>query len=120
MPDAALKSSAAATADQPASAPVAVEYLGLSADSEQVRYRIRVDTDKPLEQVDVELSYTGSDGKRQSETLVWQNIVKSRKKPIETNHAYEAESYLGPGATGVNCKLARVVYRDMTTWPSTR
>ena len=105
-----------APAGRSGEAPVTFEFLGLSADKEYVRYRIRVNTDKLLEQVDVRLSYTGADKKRQTETLIWQNIVKSRQQPIEKGKAYEAEGYLGPGATAVDCRLARVVYKDMTTW----
>src|SRR5712692_1427799 len=94
-------------------APVTVEFLGLDTDKEYVRYSIHVNTDKPLEQVDLGFSYTGADGKRQTETLIWQNIVKSKQQPIEKGKTYEDERYLGPGATRVDCKLLRVVYKDM-------
>lgn len=107
---------APAPSGRPGEAPVTVEFLGLSSDKEHVRYRIRVNTDKPLEQVDVGLTYTGTNGKRQTETVIWQNIVKSKRQPIGKGNAYEDESYLAPGASGVDCKLLRVVYKDMATW----
>ena len=107
---------AAAPSGKSGEAPVTVEFLGLAADKESVRYRIHVNTDKPLEQVDLGLTYTGTDGKRHTETLIWQNIVKSRRQPIEKGKVYEDERYLAPGPTAVDCKLLRVVYKDMTTW----
>ena len=106
----------AAPSGKSGEAPVTVEFLGVAPDKESVRYRIHVNTDKPLEQVDVGFTYTGADGKRQTETLIWQNIVKSRRQPIEKGRAYEDERYLAPGATRVDCKLLRVVYKDMTSW----
>jgi hypothetical protein len=98
----------------PEETPVTVEFLGLSADKEHVRYRIHVETDRPVEQVDVGLVYTGGDGKQQRATFVWQNVVQSKRQPIEKGKAYEDEAYVGRGATGVACKVLHVVYKDTT------
>jgi hypothetical protein len=104
----------------PEEVPVTVECLGLAADKEHVRYRIHVVTDKPVMQADVGLTYNGADGKEQRQTVVWQNVVQSKRPPIEKGKAFEDETYVGRGATGIVCKVLHVVYKDMTSWAPAR
>lgn len=100
--------------------PVTVELLGLAADKEHIRYRIHLATDKPVTQVDVGLTYNGSDGREQRATAVWHNVERSSRQPIEKGKTYEDEAYVGRGATGVVCKVLHVVYKDMTSWAPSR
>ena len=104
----------------PEQVPVTIEFLGLAADKEHVRYRIHVVTEKPVEQVDVGLTYNDAGGKEQRATVVWQNVVQSKRQPIEKGKTYEDEAYVGRGATGVVCKVLHVVYKDMTSWAPSR
>ena len=103
----------------PEQVPVTIEFLGLSADKEHVRYRIHVVTDKPVLQVDVGLTYNGADGKEQRATVVW-NVDQSSRQPIEKGKTHEDETYVGRGATGMVCKVLHVVYKDMTSWAPSR
>ena len=103
-----------------AGAPVTVEFLGLNAARDHVRYRIHVQTDKAIEQVDLALTYRDGKGSPYAETVVWQNIVKSRRQPIEKGKTYEDDSYVAPEASAVGVKLQRVVYTDRTTWSPRR
>lgn len=96
--------------------PVELTSLGIAADKEHVAYKIKVNTDKPISQVDIELKYTDEKGKVETETLIWQNIVKSTRQPIEKGKTYEDQSYLSPGSTKAECKLKRVVFEDGTSW----
>jgi hypothetical protein len=96
----------------PEEAPVTVEFLGLSADKEHARYRLHVNTARPVAQVDVGLVYTDADGKEQRATYVWQNVVESKRQLIEKGKAYQDEAYVGRGATGVVCRVLHVVYKD--------
>src|SRR5215471_17598821 len=98
---AGAKPAAAAALKADAGAPVAVELLGVAADKEHVRYRIHVNTAKPIEQVDLSVSYRSAGGAKQTETIVWQNIVHSKRQPIDQGKAYEDDSYLGPDLQGV-------------------
>ena len=96
--------------------PVEFTCLGIAADKEHFSYRIKVNTDKRISQVDIELKYTDDTGKAESDTVIWQNIVKSTRQPIEKGKTYEDQSYLYPGATKVECKMKRVVFEDGTSW----
>lgn len=99
------------------SAPVEFTFLGLSADKEQVNYKIKVNTDKPIKQVDLAAKYMDDKGKVISETtVVWQNIVKSKREPIEKGKTYDATGFVEEGATKVEYKLQRVVFEDGSTW----
>src|SRR5687767_9586856 len=99
------------------SAPIEFAYLGISANQENIRYKIKVNTDKPIEQVDLHVDYIDSDGNSlMDSTLIWQNIVGSERKPIVAGQSYEAEDYFLPGTAKVNLKLERVVFKDMSTW----
>lgn len=101
---------------QGAQAPVEFIYLGLTADKEHVRYRVKITTDKPVEQVDIGLRYVDKGGKVVEERVIWQNIVRSKRQPIVKGETYDAESYVPPEATRVECKLLRVVFKDFSTW----
>jgi hypothetical protein len=98
-------------------APVEFTYLGITPDKQNISYKIKVNTDKPIMQVDLAVKETDDSGKvLMDTTMLWQNIVKSVGQPIEAGKTYDVKDYLYPGATRAECKLKRVVFQDGTTW----
>jgi hypothetical protein len=102
------------------SAPVEFTYTGITADKENFSYKVKVNTTKPVSQVDIGIKYLDEQGRVISETTrVWQNIVKSKKQPIEQGKSYEVTDALEPNSTKVECRLKRVVFVDGSTWSAT-
>jgi uncharacterized protein YcfL len=98
-------------------APVEFTYTGITPDKEDISYKIKVKTAKPISQVDIAARYWDAQGNLISETtLAWQNIVKSKKQPIEQGKTYNATGLLEPGSTKVECKLKRVFFTDGSVW----
>ena len=59
-------------------------YGGITPDNENVSYKIKVNTDKPIEEVHLALKESDASGKVvEQTTVVWQNIVRSTRRPIE-------------------------------------
>jgi hypothetical protein len=97
--------------------PVEFTCLGLSADKTHFSYRVKVNTDKPISQVDIEVKSVDAKGKSSTETFLWQNIVKSTQQPIEKGKTYDVdENAVAEGTTKVECKMKRVVFVDGTSW----
>lgn len=97
--------------------PVEFTCLGLSADKTHFSYRVKVNTDKPISQVDIEVKSVDAKGKSSTETFLWQNIVKSHQQPIEKGKTYDVdENAVAEGTTKVECKMKRVVFVDGTSW----
>ncbi|HXG93610.1 MAG TPA: hypothetical protein VNN73_14790 [Blastocatellia bacterium] len=107
------ESAAAAKTDEQ---PVEFTCLGIAPDKQHIAYRIKVNTEKPIEQVDIEVRYLDDQGNVSTETIIWQNIVRSVRQPIEKGKTYDDESFLYPGTTKIECALKRVVFKDFTTW----
>jgi hypothetical protein len=106
-----------ASTTETASAPVEFTYMGLTPDKENISYKIRVNTAKEISQVDIAVRYLDAQGQVVTETtLAWQNIIKSRKQPIEQGRTYEVEDYLEPGSLKAECQLKRVFFTDGSTW----
>jgi hypothetical protein len=97
-------------------APVEYTFLGMDLKNSVVRYRIKVDTQRPIEEVDIATKFIGANGKVDATTIVWQNIVGSKRQPIVSGKSYEDTSYLSPGTVRVETRLLRVVYSDGTRW----
>jgi len=92
-------------------------YLGITSDKQNISYRIKVNTDKPISQVDLAVKEMDDSGKVLLDTtMLWQNIVKSVRQPIEKGKTYDVQDYLYPGAAKAECKLKRVVFKDGSTW----
>ena len=108
----------AASAPPPASAaPVDYTFLGIDTAHSAIRYRIKVHTPKPIAQVDIAMKSVAANGKVVNDTtVVWQNIVKSKRQPIENGKTYEDTTYLFPNTARVESRLLRVVYADGTRW----
>jgi hypothetical protein len=98
-------------------APVEFTYLGVAPDKETISYKIKVNTARPISQVDIGIKYMDGQGKVLNETtLAWQNVVKSARQPIEQGRTYEAKDYLPEGATKAECALKRVIFADGSRW----
>ena len=101
----------------PNAPPVEFTFLGITPDKQNIAYRIKVNTDKPIEEVHMALKEKDASGKVvQDTTLIWQNIVHSTRQPIEAGQTYEDTSYVDPKVTSVDCTLKEVVYKDNTRW----
>ena len=92
-------------------------YGGITPDKDSVSYKIKVNTDKPIEEVHLALKETDAGGKTvEQTTVVWQNIVRSTQQPIENGKTYEAQTVLDPGAVKAQCTLKEVIFKDGTRW----
>ena len=100
-----------------AKALVEFTYVGITPDKENFSYKIKVNTDRPISQVDIAVKYYDDKGKVLGDsTIAWQNVVKSTRQPIEQGKVYEATGYLEPGSTKVEAVLNRVVFKDGSSW----
>jgi hypothetical protein len=97
--------------------PVEFTYLGVTPDKESIAYKIKVNSAKPISQVDLNMKYLDDKGGVVDEsTYAWQNIVKSARKPIERGQTYEVKDPLPDGATRAEVTLKRVIFEDGTRW----
>ena len=99
-------------------APVEFTMIGITADKTSVAYRIKVNSDKPIDEVHLALKATDSKGKVSEDTIVWQNIVGSTRRPIESGKAYEDQSALDPATVKADVTLKEVLFKDGTRWNS--
>ena len=97
-------------------APVEFTALGITADKANVAYRLKVTTDKPIDEVHLALKATDSKGKVGEETIVWQNIVGSTRRPIESGKTYEDQSALDSETVKADVSLKEVIFKDGTKW----
>jgi hypothetical protein len=98
-------------------APVEFIYGGITSDKTSISYKIKVNTDKPIEEVHLALKETDANGKVvEQTTIAWQNIVHSTQQPIEKGKTYEDQTALDPAAVKVECTLKEVVFKDGTRW----
>jgi hypothetical protein len=120
LPEAAKSEKPAQSKTAPSDAnapPVDFTFLGITPDKESVSYKIKVNTDKPIEEVHLALKETDAGGKVVEQTMIaWQNIVHSTQQPIEKGKTYEAQTPLDPGATKAECTLKEVIFKDGTRW----
>jgi hypothetical protein len=120
---AASPSRSSQTGSQPAGtqtttgAPVEFTYGGITPDKTGVSYKIKVNTDKPIEEVHLALKEMDGKGKVVGDTtIVWQNVVGSTRRPIEPGKTYEDQSALGPAAVKAEVSLKEVIFKDGTRW----
>ena len=106
-----------AAASQTSGAPVELTSCELTADKQNVSYKIKVNTAQPLEEVHVALKELDAAGKVLGQMpLVWKNIVGSTRQPIENGKTYGDQSPLEPGVARIDCSLGEVVFKDGTSW----
>jgi hypothetical protein len=112
--------SQATAAQTTTEAPVEFTYGGIAPDKAKIVYMIKVNTDKPIEEVHMNLKEMDASGKVLTETtLIWQNIVHSKQQPIEQGKTYEDYTMLNPGAVKAECSLKEVIFKDYTRWSAT-
>jgi hypothetical protein len=100
-----------------AGVPVELVFGGLTSDKQNISYKIKVNTDKPIEEVHLALKEMDAAGKVVGQMpLVWKNIVGSTRQPIESGKTYEDQSPVEPGVTKAECSLKEVVFKDGTSW----
>jgi hypothetical protein len=101
-------------------APVEFTFGGIAPDKAKITYKIKVNTDKPVKEVHMNLKEIDASGKVLVEnTLIWKNIVHSTAQPIEQGKTYEDYTMLNPGAVKAECSLAEVIFTDFTRWSAT-
>ena len=109
-------SPAAQVAQAPASgAPVELISCALTADKQNVAYKIKINTDKAIDEVHLALKTTAG-GKPDETTLIWRNIVGSTRRPIENGKIYEDQSAVESGIAKAECSLKEVIFKDGTNW----
>src|SRR6266404_2061930 len=114
------KPSQAAASPATADAPVEFTFDGIAPDKAKITYKIKVNTDKPIKEVHMNLKEMDASGKALVEnTLIWKNIVHSTEQPIEQGKTYEDYTMLNPGAVKAECSVAEVIFKDFTRWSAT-
>ena len=123
QPAAGSPSRSSQTGSQPAQpqtttgAPVEFIYGGITPDKTSVSYKIKVNTDKPIDEVHLALKEMDGKGKVIGDTtIIWQNIVGSTRRPIEQGKTYEDQSALDPAAVKADVSLKEVIFKDGTRW----
>ena len=99
-----------------AGAPVEFTTIGITPDKTNVAYRIKVNTDRTIDEVHLVLKATDSKGKVSEDTIVWQNIVGSTRRPIESGKTYEDQTALDPVTVKADVSLKEVLFKDGTKW----
>ena len=111
------QSSSSAASESTGAAPVEFFYGGITPDKTSISYKIKVNTDKPIEEVHLALKETDAGGKVVEQTMIaWQNIVHSTQQPIEKGKTYEAQTPLDSAATKAECTLKEVIFKDGARW----
>ncbi len=109
--------SPSAASESTGAAPVEFFYGGITPDKTSISYKIKVNTDKPIEEVHLALKETDAGGKVVEQTMIaWQNIVHSTQQPIEKGKTYEAQTPLDSAATKAECTLKEVIFKDGARW----
>jgi hypothetical protein len=112
-PSPTATASPAATGERP----VEVTYTGTTPDKGSITYKVKVNSAKPIGQVDLNMRYLDDKGGVVEEsTYAWQNVVKSKQNPIERGQTYEREDPLPEGATRAEITLKRVHFKDGSIW----
>jgi hypothetical protein len=96
--------------------PVEFTALGVTPDKANIAYRIKINTDKPIDEVHLALKATDGKGKVSEDTIVWQNIVGSTRRPIESGKVYEDQTALDPAMVKADVSLKDVLFKDGTRW----
>lgn len=92
-------------------------YDGITPDKENISYKIKVNTDRSIDEVHLALKEMDSKGKVvESTDIAWQNIVGSTRRPIEKGKTYEDKTPLDPTAVKAECSLKEVIFKDGARW----
>jgi hypothetical protein len=98
--------------------PVEFTFLGLNPAKNATQYKIKILTDRPVTQVDFHLKFFDQNNKLLFEVpVLWQNIVKSVRQPIEVGKTYTVDDeFMMKGAARAQGQLLRVWFKDGTYW----
>jgi uncharacterized protein (DUF2344 family) len=108
---------ATCVAVQAADQPVEFKFQGIDQAKKATIYSIKIISEKPVKQVDVNLKFIDKDGKVIMETpSIWQNIVKSTKQPIKKGETYVVDDVLLDNTAKAEATLLRVWFQDGTRW----
>jgi hypothetical protein len=97
-------------------APIEFTEVGITPDKANVAYRIKVNTGEPIDEVHFTLKATDAKGKVTEDTIVWQNIVGSTRRPIETGKTYEDQTALEAATVKADLSLQEVLFKDGSKW----
>ncbi len=102
---------------QNANAPVELIAVGIAPDRENYVYKLKVNTDNSISEVEIVVRLYDARGKMLDEsTITWQNIVKGTRQPTEKGKSYEATHFLEPDSTRVEAAVKHVYFWDGSIW----
>ena len=97
--------------------PVEFTYTGITPDKANVAYKIKINTDKPIDEVHLGFKDMDAKGKILDDTrIVWQNMAGSTRRPIENGKTYEDQTALDPAAVKADVSLKEVIFKDGSRW----
>ena len=100
-----------------ANAPVVLVSVRIAPDRENYVYKLKVDTDNPISEVEITVRLYDARGKMLDEsTITWQNIVNETRQPTEKGKTYEATHFLEPDSTKVEAEVRHVYFWDGSIW----
>lgn len=107
-----------AGASQSTEPPIDFTYLGVSSDKQHIAFQIKVNTAKPIIQIDLDVKEIDDSGKDLLDrTLLWQSKDCCPRRPLEKGKIYDGfERLLRPGATKTACSVQRVHFQDGSSW----
>jgi hypothetical protein len=117
-----VKTEAAGTGSQNAparnaSAPVDLISVGIAPDREHYLYKLKVNTDNPISEVEIDVRLYDARGKMLDESpITWQNIVNGTRQTTEKGRTYEATHFLEPDSTRVEAEVKHVYFGDGSIW----
>jgi hypothetical protein len=109
----------AGTGSQNAQTQNAVELVsvGIVPDKESYVYKLKVNTDNPISEVEIGVRLYNVSGKMLDESIItWQNIVKGTRQPTGKGKIYEATHFLEPDSTKVEAEVRHIYFEDGSIW----
>ena len=100
-----------------ANAPVELISVRIAPDRENYIYKLKVNTDNSISEVEINIRLYDARGKMLDEsTITWQNIVNETRQPTEKGKTYEATHFLEPDSTKVEAEVKHVYFWDGSIW----
>ncbi|MSP59241.1 MAG: hypothetical protein EXR72_02685 [Myxococcales bacterium] len=109
---------AVSTVAEAGGAPVEASFVKVDADREVLVYKVKINTDKPLKQVDMKFHYLDADGKELSAApFSWQNNIKGKIEPIQKGRSYEnADPTLPEHTAKCTIDITMIHFVDGSKW----
>ncbi len=97
--------------------PVEISYDQPKAGEIRTEFRFKINTSKPIKQVDVAIEYQGTANQvLRNTTFGWQNIINGEQRPIKGGQTYQDKHRFPEGTIKTKASLERVIYEDGSTW----